>query len=489
MPPTIAALPVDQLLVVVAVLVAGLLIGVLAAWLVASRSRADALEQAALRFEVTRAQLAERAGAAERELGDARAQLAAETAKLEEKRASVTDLHARAESLATALRLERETTAGKLAEIERAREHLSHAFSALSAEALKSNNQAFIDLAQATFGRLQQAAEGELEKRQQAIDELVKPMRETLDKFDVKVQEIERSRVGAYAELSQQVRALVETQTQLRSETSNLVRALRQPHVRGRWGEMQLRRVVEMAGMLAHCDFVEQESVATDEGRLRPDLIVKLPGGKHIVVDAKAPISAYLDAAEAPDEDTRRVRLADHVRQVRDHVRSLGRKSYWEQFRPTPDFVVMFVPGEAFYHAALEQDPSLIEFSVEQGVTLAAPTTLITLLKAVAYGWRQEALAENARLVSELGAELYARLATMGEHFAAVGSRLEAAVKSYNLAVGSFESRVLVSARRFRDLKAADGDVALESPAQIELLPREVRAEDLLAAPQIAASD
>ena len=479
----------DQLAIVLGVFAVGLALGVVVTALAASRRRADALEQAALRFEVTRAQLTERAGTAERELGEARTQLAAEGAKLDEQRAAVTELHGRTESLATALRMEREAAAGKLAEIERAREHLTQAFGALSAEALKSNNQAFIELAQTALAKHQETAKGELERRQQAIDELVKPMRESLEKFDAKVQEVEKARVGAYAELSQQVRSLAETQTQLRGETSNLVRALRQPQVRGRWGEMQLRRVVEMAGMLAYCDFVEQASADSDDGRLRPDLIVKLPGGKNIVVDAKAPLAAYLDAMDAADEDSRRARLADHLRQVRDHVRSLGRKSYWEQFQPTPEFVVLFVPGEAFYHAALEQDPSLIEFSVEQGVTLAAPTTLIALLKAVAYGWRQEALADNAKQVSELGAELYARLATMGEHFATVGARLKSAVESYNAAIGSLESRVLVAARRFRDLKAVGGALELEAPAPIEVLPRELRSEELLPAPRGGIAD
>jgi DNA recombination protein RmuC len=466
----------------------GLAIGVIATVLIASRSRADALEQAALRFEVTRTQLTERVGGAERELADVRAQLAAETAKLEDKRDSAAELQARAESLATELRLEREATAGKLAEIERAREHLVQAFSALSAEALKSNNQAFIDLAQATLAKYQEGAKGDLEKRQQAIDELVKPVRESLEKFDQQVQVIEKSRAGAYAELSQQVRSLAETQIQLRGETSNLVKALRQPHVRGRWGEMQLRRVVELAGMLNHCDFVEQATTETDDGRLRPDMIVKLAGGKNVVIDAKAALGAYLEALEAPDEETRRARLADHARQLRAHIGVLGRKAYWDQFQPTPEFVVLFVPGETFYHAALEQDPSLIEFGVEQGVILAAPTTLIALLKAVAYGWRQDALAENANRLSALGAELYTRLATMGEHFAILGRSLERAVRSYNDAVGSLESRVLASARRFRDLHAVSGDATLEAPSPVDALPREVRAEDLLAAPDVGSS-
>ena len=266
----------EQLVIVLAVFAGGLALGAIVTALLASRSRAGALEQAALRFEVTRAQLAERAGTAERELGEMRVRLAAEAAKLDEARGANTELHGKAESLATALKMERHAGAGKLAELERAREQLTQAFSALSSEALKSNNQAFIELAQASLAKFQEAAKGDLELRQQAIDGLVRPVRETLDKFDLKVQEIEKSSVGAYAELSQQVRALAETQTQLRGETSNLVRALRQPHVRGRWGEMQLRRVVEMAGMLASLRLRRAgESWHTDDGRLRPDLIVR----------------------------------------------------------------------------------------------------------------------------------------------------------------------------------------------------------------------
>ena len=347
------------------------------------------------------------------------------------------------------------------------------AFKALSADALARNNQAFLDLARATLAQTQEAARGDLELRQQAIVELVAPVRDSLDKVDSKIQELEKARAGAYAALHEQVRGLAETGTQLRAETGKLVTALRTPGVRGRWGEIQLRRVVEMAGMLDHCDFLTQAAVASDEGRLRPDLLVCLPAGKIIVVDAKTPLDGYLQAIEAPDEPTRKLRLADHARQVRAHLTALGRKSYWEQFDHAPEFAVLFLPGECFFSAALESDPSLIEFGVGQNIILATPTTLIALLRAVAYGWRQENLAQNAAEISVLGKDLFKRLSDMGDHWAKMGTALERAVESYNAAVGSLEARVLVTARKFADLKTAPLGVEI---AKLEPVEKSVRA-------------
>lgn len=358
--------------------------------------------------------------------------------------------------------------------VEQARNQFRDAFKALSFDALRVNNEEFLKVAKDTLGRAHRESQSDLEQRQKSIDALLKPVRESLEKVDQRIIDMEKARTGAYEGLREQVRGLMDAQGQLRAETVNLAKALRAPSVRGRWGEIQLKRVVEMAGMLDHCDFLEQETVTTENGSLRPDLVVKLPGGKNIVVDAKAPLSAYLESLEQEHESARVEKLREHAKQVRSHMTTLCKKSYWDQFSPSPEFVVLFLPGETFFSAALEHDPALIEAGVSQGVILATPTTLIALLRAVAYGWRQEKITENARAISELGAELFKRVNDMSKHFGSVGRNLELAVQSYNKTVGTLESRVLVTARKFQELEATPQAVDIQELGPIELQTREL---------------
>jgi DNA recombination protein RmuC len=384
-----------------------------------------------------------------------------------------------------AARLEATLAAERAAAAQRARAEaeselrLREAFSALAGDALRRNNEAFAELAAAKLATAKANADGDLAQRQQAIEGMVGPLRESLERVQHQLNSVERDRAGSYSKLLEQVSMMRTTSEQLQKETTQLVTALRAPQVRGRWGEMQLERAVEAAGMTEHIDYVTQATVAGPDGRLRPDLVVQLVGGKSVVVDSKVAFAGYLEAMEARDEATRAARLKAHARHLRDHIDALGAKSYWEHFTPSPEFVVCFVPADAFLDAALREDPTLLERAFDQNVVVATPSTLVALLRTIAYTWRQEALAANAAEVHRLGRDLYQRLSTMGGHIDKLGRSINSAVENYNKTVSSLESRVFVAARKMIDLKVVEPGERLEPPDQVTETARSAQAPEI----------
>jgi DNA recombination protein RmuC len=461
---------------------AGLVIGVLGAWLAASqRGRAESARKIAEAERQVAAGEA-KAAAAEatvvelrKQYDQGREESSRELQRLRVELVSEREQRVRAETekLELGQRLEDERRLLAAAE-----EKLRDSFKALAGTALESSSRAFLSLARETFDKVLAEARGDLGKRQEAISGLVKPLAESLKSFDDHVRSLETSRREAYTSLKENLKGLSETQERLQRETASLVTALKTPQIRGKWGEMTLKRVVELAGMSEHCDFTEQVSLATELGRIRPDLIVHLPAEREIVVDAKVSLAAYLDALGAESEQTRKEALARHAAQIRSHMAALSAKSYWEQFTRAPEFVVMFIPGESFFAAAADSDHELIEDGMKRRVILATPTTLIALLHAVAYGWKQERMTRNAEAICELGKQLYERMSTLADHISEIGGGLTRANRAYNSAVGSMETRILPAARRFKELGAGTSvEIAAVEPVDIQ--PRQLTLGDL----------